>query len=315
MRKSTKIIWIIIAIVFALVILGGVYFYNLLNDLQVDHGGVVTPTTPVTYPTVPGINHILLVGVDSTNTEAATRSDAMMLLTLDTQHDNVKLTSFARDAYVNIPGYGYEKLTHAYAYGGADLLIETFRENFQVDVSRYVVIDFASFIELIDMLGGIEASLEDWELSEFNRVSNENYRKFYNGKEEDFISIDEPGTYTLNGYQTLAYVRMRKSDSIYAREGRQRLVVEEVFNRVIRMPFNMYSKLVKQVLPYITTNMSPFELIKFGFTALQIGTNDVRQMEFPDPNQGQEGILPSKGWVLQWDEEAGREQLHEFLNQ
>ena len=315
MRKSTKIIWIIIAILLALILLVGVYFYNLLSDIQVENSGVITPETPVSYPTLPGINHILLVGVDSTNTEAATRSDAMMLLTLDTEHDNIKLTSFVRDSYVNIPGQGYEKLTHAYAYGGPELLIETVRENFQVDVSRYVVIDFASFIELVDMLGGVEATLEDWELSEFNRVSNENYRKFYNAGEKDYISIDEPGTYTLNGYQTLAFVRMRKNDSIYAREERQRMVVEEVFNKVIRMPFNMYSKLFKQVLPYIKTNMNPFELMKLGFTALQIGTTDVRQMEFPDPDRGQGGIIPGKGWVLQWDEEAGREQLHEFLNE
>ncbi|MEF9959459.1 MAG: LCP family protein [Niameybacter sp.] len=314
MRKFTKFIWIILAVLLTLIIIFGVYFYNLLNDLQVDQTGVITPETAVTYPTVSGINHILLVGVDSTSTEATTRSDAMMLLTLDTLHNNVKLTSFARDAYVNIPGIGYEKLTHAYAYGGAELLIETFRQNFQVDVSNYVVIDFKSFIVLVDMLGGVDASLEDWELREFNRVANENYRKYYDG-EDGFIEIQEAGTYTLNGYQTLAYVRMRKSDSIYAREERQRLVVEEVFNKVIRMPFNMYSKLFKQVLPYITTNINPFDLVKLGFTALQIGTDDVRQLEFPDPNKGIEGSLPGKGWVLQWDEESGREQLHEFLNQ
>lgn len=315
MSKFMKVVWIILGILLAAIIIIGIYFYNILNDIQVEQEAIVTPETQVSYPTVPGINHILLVGVDSANTEVATRSDAMMLLTFDSVHDNVKLTSFVRDAYVNIPGYGYEKLTHAYAYGGADLLIETVRQNFQVDVSRYIVVDFKSFIVLVDMLEGVEATLEQRDLREFNRVANENYRKYYESSGETFETIDEPGTYTLNGYQTLAYVRMRKNDSIYAREERQRIVVEKVFNKVIRMPFNMYSKLFKEVLPYITTNISPFELMKFGFTALQLGTDDIRQLEFPDPNKGIEGNLPGKGWVLQWDEEAGRQELHEFLNQ
>lgn len=315
MSKFTKVFLTLVGILLAIVLIIGIYFYNILGNIQVEGEVSATPETPVSYPTVPGINHILLVGVDSTSTQEATRSDAMMLLTFDSVHDNIKLTSFVRDAYVNIPGYGYEKLTHAYAYGGADLLVDTIRQNFQVDVSRYIVVDFKSFIVLVDQLGGVEVTLKQQDLSEFNRVANENYRKYYDKGDEAFQTIEEPGTYTLNGYQTLAYVRMRKNDSIYAREERQRIVVEEVFNKVIRMPFNRYSKLFKEVFPYITTNISPFELIKFGFTALQIGTQDIRQLEFPDPNKGIGGILPGKGWVLQWDEESGRKELHEFLNE
>lgn len=313
MRKFTKVMWIVIGILLVIVLVWGIFLYRTLDSLQDKEE--IAQTEPATYPTIPGISHVLLVGVDSISTDVATRSDAMMLLTLDNVHSNVKLTSFARDAYVNIPGIGYEKMTHAYAYGGAPLLLQTVENNFQIEVDRYIVIDFKSFIVLVNMLGGVEADLQEVDLGEFNRVSEENYRKFYDNEEVPFERIDTPGVYQLNGYQTLAFVRMRKTDSIYAREERQRAVVEEVFRKVTHMPFTSYNKLFKQVLPYITTNMNPMEIIKLGFTALQIGTDDIRELEFPDPNTSTGTTLPGKGWVLQWDEEAGREALQAFLNE
>ena len=315
MRKTMKIIWVIIGIILIIAFMIGIFLYKTLDSITVEEEEDMSTNQTVNYPTIPGISHVLLAGVDSVSTDIATRSDAMMLLTLDTVHDNIKLTSFVRDAYVNIPGIGYEKLTHAYAYGGAPLLLETVEKNFHIEVDRYIVIDFKSFIALVDLLGGVEASLEEVHLGEFNRVAEENYRKFYENKDTEFESIDVPGTYTLNGYQTLAYVRMRKTDSIFAREERQRVVVESVFKKITKIPFTSYNKLLKEITPYITTNINPMEMIKLGFTALQIGTEDIRQLEFPSPDEGIGGTLPGKGWVLQWDEESGREALHAFLNE
>lgn len=314
MRKTTKIIWSVIGIILIMILMSGIFLYKTLDSMRVEEEGT-SQSESVSYPTISGISHVLLVGVDSRSTDITTRSDAVMLLTLDTVHNNVKLTSFVRDAYVNIPGIGYEKLTHAYAYGGAPLLLQTVENNFHLEVDKYIVIDFKSFIKLVDLLGGVEASLEQVDLREFNRVAEENYRKFYENNDTAFNRIDSPGIYTLNGYQTLAYVRMRKTDSVFAREERQRKVVESVFKKVAHMPFTSYSKLFKEVLPYITTNMNPVDLVKLGFTALQIGTDDVRQLEFPSPDESIGGTLPGKGWVLQWDEEAGREALHAFLNE
>lgn len=314
MRKTTKIIWSVIGIILIIILMIGIFLYKTLDSMRVEEDDT-TQSQSVSYPTISGISHVLLVGVDSRSTDITTRSDAVMLLTLDTVHNNVKLTSFVRDAYVNIPGVGYEKLTHAYAYGGAPLLLQTVENNFHLEVDKYIVSNFQSFIKLVDLLGGVEASLEQVDLREFNRVAEENYRKFYENNDTEFSRIDSPGIYTLNGYQTLAYVRMRKTDSVFAREERQRKVVESVFKKVAQMPFTSYSRLLKEVLPYITTNMNPIDLVKLGFTALQIGTSDVRQLEFPDPDQSIGSTLPGKGWVLQWDEEAGREALHAFLNE
>lgn len=312
MRKLIKIISVTILIIVILVCIIGIYLYRALDSITVPTQNHIQEDV-ATYPTIPGISHILLIGVDSINPDTTTRSDAMMLLTLDTIHDSIKLTSFARDAYVNIPGIGYEKLTHAYAYGGAPLLLQTVEDNFQIEVDRYVTIDFKSFIIVVDFLGGVEVNLEGIDLREFNRVAEESYRKYYDNTEEAFQAVEMPGIYNLNGYQTLAYVRMRKTDSIYAREERQREVVEQVFKKVVRMPFTSYSTILKEVLGYVKTNMSVLEIVKLGFTALQIGTDNIIQLEFPDPDTSQGGIIPGKGWVLQWDEPSGREALHAFL--
>ena len=202
MRKSIKIIGSIIGIIVAIGLVMGIYLYRTLDSITVPNQDQVEQE-PATYPTIPGISHVLLVGVDSIDPDIATRSDAMMLLTLDTIHDNVKLTSFARDAYVNIPGIGYEKLTHAYAYGGAPLLLQTVENNFEIEVDRYVIIDFKSFIVLVDFLGGVEADLEEVDLREFNRVAEENYRKYYDNTGKPFRPIEAPGTYNSVSYTHL----------------------------------------------------------------------------------------------------------------
>lgn len=317
MKKASKILLVIVGIILLVGIIFYGYIYFTLNSIQVKEDSTVESKEELIskYPAEEGITHILLVGVDTRANDVTTRSDAMILLTLDTVHDNIKMTSFARDAYVNIPGIGYEKLTHAYAYGGMELLLQTIQSNFEVDVSKYVVIDFNSFIEVMDTIGGIEATLEEHDLWEFNRVSEENYRKFYDSHELPFESIDAPGTYTLNGYQTLAYVRMRKNDTAFARDDRQREVVEKVFKKTMSMPITLYPKLFKTVLPYVSTNIEPTQMIKLGTTAMGIGTDDIRQLEFPILDESTGCRVPGKGWVLQWDEESGVQTLHDFLNQ
>ena len=78
---------------------------------------------------IDGITNILLIGVDGENIDKGNRSDAMIILTIDSNNNDIRLTSLARDTYVDIPGHSTEKLTHAYAYDGASLLLQTIKEN------------------------------------------------------------------------------------------------------------------------------------------------------------------------------------------
>ena len=106
-----------------------------------------------------GVSNILLIGIDSKNFDNVGRSDAMMILTIDDKNKSIKLTSLVRDTLVNIPGHGYEKLTHAYAYGGAKLLLDTIEQNFKISIKDYAAVNFNSFIDLVDVLGGVEVNV------------------------------------------------------------------------------------------------------------------------------------------------------------
>ena len=100
----------------------------------------------ITHINKKGITNILLLGSDAREAEKESRTDTMMIFTIDTVHNSLKLTSLARDAYVNIPGHGDTKLTHAYYYGGVELLTKTIEENFGIDIHNYALVNFESFM-------------------------------------------------------------------------------------------------------------------------------------------------------------------------
>ncbi len=115
------------------------------------------------------VDNILLIGRDSINSNGPSRSDTMIILTIDNLNKQLKLTSLVRDTLVKIPGKGYEKLNHAYAYGKEELLMQTINENFDININDYAVVDFKSFTELIDILGGVEVDIDENELDHLNK--------------------------------------------------------------------------------------------------------------------------------------------------
>ena len=99
------------------------------------------------------IYNILLVGKDGIS-QKNSRSDTMIILTVDNKNKNLKLTSLARDTLVYIPKRGYDKLNHAFFYGGCDLLLKTINHNFDLNIKDYAIVDFKSFVEVINRWSG-----------------------------------------------------------------------------------------------------------------------------------------------------------------
>lgn len=164
---------------------------------------------------------VLIMGVDDregANLEG--RTDAMVLATFNKDEKTVKTTSIPRDSLVNIPGRGEDKITHAHAYGGTDLAIESVENLFNIPVDYYVKLDFKAFVEIVDSLGGIEV---DSPLA-FSEQDSESNR--------DAIQIEE-GEQNLNGEEALAFVRMRKQDprGDLGRGERQQIVIESLINK------------------------------------------------------------------------------------
>jgi len=306
--KKLVILLAILVVIFPAIGFGYIYFkLNVMHDTTADES-LLNETN---YQSEKGITNILLAGTDGRPGEKNSRSDAMMILTVDSKNKSLKLTSLNRDTYVDIPGHGEEKLTHAYAYGGVNLLVETIENNFELDIQNYAIVDFYSFMDIVDALGGVEVDVQPNEINEINKfIKSETYK--WSGETSPMQLIKHSGVQKLNGYQTLSYARIRKNDSTQERDRRQRQVIEGLMNGVKDLPVSKYPKLLDTVLPYVKTNMKPTEIISLAGKILGIGNLSVNQIEFPFENASTPVTLPAKGFVIKFDE-SSLDTLHDFI--
>lgn len=259
------------------------------------------------------IENILLIGLDGTNDKLPKRSDTMIILTIDKLNKSLKLTSLARDTLVKIPGRGEEKLTHAYAYGQEELLMQTINENFDLDIKDYAVVNFKSFIDIVDIIGGVDINVNEKEIHHLNEVIKE----CYGVNHEDTKNIEyitSSGNYNLNGYQALAYARIRKLDTIYKRDERQRLILTNIAHKLSDVSISKYPQIAKSILRHIKVNIAFNKIIDLAFIAHELASYDISQLEFPISEYREEGRIGEKGtYVVKWDKNKNIELLHQFI--
>ena len=157
-RLFFKTLFITMAILIALMLAAyGVFAYLLggLNRTTLDESKL---SVTAGLSQNGKITNIALFGLDSRNHDYEGRSDAIMVASVNGKTGKIKLVSIARDTYVNVPGYGETKINHAYAYGGAELAIQTINENFNLDITDYAAVNFDSLADVIDAMGGIDRS-------------------------------------------------------------------------------------------------------------------------------------------------------------
>lgn len=286
---------ILISIAIIIPLLGIGYLYFQLNSMyDKEEAKEISTTQESEKNKKNGITNILLVGVDGNNIEKGNRSDSMMILTIDEKNQDIRLTSLARDTYVDIEGYGSEKLTHAYAYEGASLLIQTIKNNFGIDVDKYVAVSFESFEKIIDILDGIEINVSKKEVSQIN-------------------GIKKSGTQTLNGSQALEYSRIRYIDSAYERDNRQRKVIEALYNKLVNDSNGNLMSVLNEVLRYTKTNMLPLEIVSIANKAIKINDTEFDQVEFPFKEARKDNNIKEKGWIIEWDKDYNKSKLDKFI--
>ena len=259
------------------------------------------------------IENILLIGLDGTNDKLPKRSDTMIILTIDKLNKSLKLTSLARDTLVKIPGRGEEKLTHAYAYGQEELLMQTINENFDLDIKDYAVVNFKSFIDIVDIIGGVDINVNEKEIHHLNEVIKE----CYGVNHEDTKNIEyitSSGNHNLNGYQALAYARIRKLDTIYKRDERQRLILTNIAHKLSDVSISKYPQIAKSILRHIKVNIAFNKIIDLAFIAHELASYDISQLEFPISEYREEGRIGEKGtYAVKWDKNKNIELLHQFI--
>lgn len=205
------------------------------------------------------VYNLLLVGVDRRDKTWNGNSDSMMLVSINHTAKRVSVVSLMRDTYVDIPGYGYNKLNAAYALGGGPLLTQTITDTYKVDVSRYAAVDFENMIEIVDALGGVDLEMTDAEVEVANGYMLDMCNTLgLNGY--DYV-LPGGGVYHCNGVQAVAYARNRYvGNSDYARTERQRYVISQMIEEVKRMDVSQLTQFVTDVLPLVTHNIEETEI-------------------------------------------------------
>lgn len=209
-----------------------------------------------------GVVNILLVGQDRREGQAKrTRTDAMILCTINTTTKTLTMTSFMRDVWVYIPGYYNNRLNVPYAKGGFKLLNETLSYNFGVSADYNVEIDFNGFMEAIDAIGGVEIELTSAEANYLNKRGN------WDIEENKHWNLKK-GKNLLNGSQALAYSRIRKIDSDFRRTERQRTVLTALLEKAKTLDVTEIYTLVKKIVPMLATDMSANQILNLALDML-----------------------------------------------
>ncbi|TAH69164.1 MAG: LytR family transcriptional regulator [Anaerolineaceae bacterium] len=225
------------------------------------------------------VQNILLIGSDTRVTGEKGRSDAMIIISLNEKTKSITATSIMRDIYLHIPGKGNNRINAAYAFGGADLLMDTIKQNLKIEVNRYVSIDFYAFIDVINELGGVNIEVSEKEMSIINNsVNNMNILTGEEGQHQ----LLEPGLHLLNGKQALEYARIRKvGNSDFERTARQRRVLEQVFDGIKDLDLIELNDLANVILPQVTTNLTKGEIFSLILGLPSYRNYDLQELRIP----------------------------------
>lgn len=340
-RFKRKPLWyrvfMIVSAIMIAVLLGMIaYAYRLMGLVNYDDGqSFIDPSTsqffetvenPEDYTNLPvasletvehdgegrseaGVYNILLLGLDK---DSGNLSDSMIVVTIDTNDKELKLTSFMRDMLVTIPGYSPNKMNTVYRTGGIELLKQVFAQSFDLCIDGYVAVNFSSLTQVIDKLGGVSVYMTE---AEANYLNTTNYIA-----DPQYRNLDVyTGMHWLNGAQATGYARVRhvskgnESDD-YARTSRQRQILTALFDQFKNQSLTELLSLMETVLPLVTTDMSVAEMTDIATKSVAAGvlSAEMQQFRIPVNNSFQDswynGML-----VIDIDFEQNTEELHSFI--
>lgn len=272
-KKKKKHIFkkIMIILVFLIVTALGVavgYTYTKFSQIKFDNIDKESIEVNEGVKTT-GYLNILLLGVDSRdNKYTNTLSDSIMIVSINQDTKKVKIASVYRDSYLKI-GKSFDKITHAFGYGGATASLSAINTNLDLDLTEYVAINFNVVVDVVDAVGGVEIELTPAEVKYINPYINE----VNNVTGHKSKNITKAGTYNLDGVQALAYSRIRYTEGgDYKRTERQRDVLDLVFKKVKKMNIGELNNLIDVVLKEVSTNISATQILSL---ASQVASYDI----------------------------------------
>lgn len=250
------------------------------------------------------IFNVALFGVDTRDENSFSgRSDTIIIVSVDRKNNTVKLSSILRDSYVAIEGHKNQKITHAYAFGGAELAIKTINQNFHMNITDYVTVNFYKLGEAIDMLGGIDIEVTETERVHLNDIGDD--------ENPNFHYLNESGNVHLTGEQAVVYARLRKIDSDVARSNRQKKVIEALLVQAKKVSPSKYSEMLKTAMSLCETSLSFSEVMSYAPMIKE--DISIQMTNVPCEEDNAIGGNYEGAWVWRYDLDAAAERLHLFI--
>lgn len=307
-----KIIISLLSLLLLVFIIYSIISIMLISKVEVVETGERGIPSHSLYSSV-SVKNVLLIGTDSRGEDRG-RSDSMILLSINSKTNTISLVSFMRDTYVQIPGYGEDRLNAAYSQGGPELLMDTIEENFYIEIDDYVTVNFISFANIVDSVGGVEIEVTEEEADAINVLldSSEGHSFFGTPDESDYL--DGAGKYMLNGKQALCYSRLRYvGNADFERTERQRIVLTEMIKKAVKMNPLKLSTTASDILPSMNTNMSRLDmyLMSLRLPTFVLGY-DIEQLRIPADNT-YSGIDVDGKSVLEVDIDANLDIIEDKL--
>ena len=232
---------------------------------------------------------------DTTEFSEDARADSLILVSLDIKDHTIRLVSIERGLGVPILLDGYEGkydwITHTFRYGGAKLTMDTVEDCFNVQVDHYVRINFNSFVQIVDAVGGVDIDITELEAQALNWEVPSNSMLIVN-------HVD-PGLNHFDGYTALQYARLRKIDNDWHRIERQRTVIQAVLDQIKSASVTDLDNLLNTVLPLVQTNFTKSEIAALLVQLPGFLGCDVEQMSMP--LQGTYGVRTGMDNRLMYD--------------
>ncbi len=256
-----------------------------------------------------GYLNVALFGVDSRKNELGkgTRSDAIMVASLNRETLEIKISSVFRDTLLEQDDKSIDKANAAYSYGGPEEAVAVLNKNLDMDIERYVTVNFDALIDVVDSVGGVEIDVTEEEVQYVNGYSTE--IKKVTGK--DSPDITGPGLQVLDGIHATAYTRIRyTAGDDFKRAERQRTVLTKIVENLQKASPAQLNKIIDSVFPQVATNFTMAEILDYAKDAFDYKL--VETTGFPFDKTTDE-LLDVGSVVIPVTLQSNVEQLHKFF--
>lgn len=313
MTLKKKVLCIILVCLIVIVGSGAVYGFSILHGISGEQ--LNERDLNINDLLSDDVANIALFGIDGRDEIEGDRSDTIMIASINFKTGAIKVTSVMRDLLIKIPegtknDVSYEKINAAYDYGGAQLAVKTLNENFDLNISDYVVVNFDCLVDTVDILGGVDVNIENEDVLYW---TNEfiNHVNFVLKKSDP--KIPGIGTQHLTGVQALAYCRNRFSDDDYKRTARQREVVQQIVQKALNVDLFTGINLLGKVYPYVKTSLSLQEMTTYAKAFMTVENKTFTDYRIPLDDLSF-GEMIDEVWYLVPDSLANNAiMLHKFL--